>query len=292
MKYFRAHDAFRVVKRKVVTASALTERHLTMRRLAVAGECAFVSKFRHDLPHKLIVSLTSYPPRFPHLHLTLRCLLSQRVCADQVVLWVSYDDFPLLPEKVLELKAYGLQINQCSDIRSYKKIIPALDRYKDCFIAIADDDAYYPPGWLEQITNAWQSRSNEIVCHRAHKIRLNSDGLPLPYSCWDWVTKTKYRSTLLFPTGVGGVLYPPGALDPRVVDEALFLDLCPTADDIWLYWMARLNGKEFKLVDRPMRRVLTWPHTQEHGLGRVNNGISAANDRQVENMIDAFGFPG
>ena len=51
----------------------------------------------HGLATELIVSLTSYPPRFAVLAKTLRSLIDQRVKPDRLVLWIAHDDTAQLP---------------------------------------------------------------------------------------------------------------------------------------------------------------------------------------------------
>ncbi len=96
----------------------------------------------HGLPSPLIISLTSYPARFGKLHLTLKCLLSQSMAADKVVLWIAHQDKAALTPAILNLQKVGLQIGYCDDLRSYKKIIPTRQNYPDSFIVTADDDLY------------------------------------------------------------------------------------------------------------------------------------------------------
>jgi len=86
-------------------------------------------KRSHRLPGVLVVSLTSYPPRFGTLPLTLRSLLRQTVKPDHLILWIAPADFPLLPRSVTGLQACGLDLRVTEDIKSYKKIIPALDEF-------------------------------------------------------------------------------------------------------------------------------------------------------------------
>ncbi|BAB51279.1 acyltransferase family protein [Mesorhizobium japonicum] len=88
----------------------------------------------HGLPGELIVSLTSYPKRFPTLHLTLRCLLSQTIAPNRVILWLTAEDAAQLPASVTDLKCHGLEIRFCKDIRSYKKIIPTLLAFPSAYI--------------------------------------------------------------------------------------------------------------------------------------------------------------
>src|SRR5690349_163949 len=77
----------------------------------------------HGLTGELIVSLTSYPPRFNQLKLVLGCLLDQTVRADRIILWIAQEDYPRLPSDVVGLRAPGgLEIRTCEDIGPYKKL--------------------------------------------------------------------------------------------------------------------------------------------------------------------------
>ena len=200
----------------------------------------------HALPGELIVSLTSYPPRFATLLPTLHCLLAQSVKPDRVILWVGADALEFLPQPVRDLQAKGLEIRACKDVGPYTKIIPALREFPKAFIVTADDDLFYYRYWLADLIVDWDGSARQIVCHRAHRIKFGDDGLPIPYHEWDFDIQGPALSTTIFPTGVGGVLYPPGCFAQDVLDEEKFLSLSPKADDVWLFWMGRLAGAIYR----------------------------------------------
>ena len=167
---------------------------------------------RHGLPSTLIVSLTSYPARFGTLHLTLKCLLSQSVAPDRVILWIAHSDRPYLTPAILKLQKVGLQIEFCDDLLSYKKIIPALRCFPSSFIVTADDDLHYWSTWLEELINGYQEDPSGVICHRAHRIQLGADKLPAAYNQWEFETLRTDSSALNFQTGGAGALYPPNSL--------------------------------------------------------------------------------
>jgi hypothetical protein len=243
----------------------------------------------HRLSARIVVSLTSYPKRFPTLHYTLRCLLNQTVGADRTVLWIAHEDRQQLPRNVLELQERGLTIAYCEDLRQYKKIVPALMEHPEAFIVTADDDVYYPPDWLENLIDRWRRDPDRIVAFRAHRIRLGAGGVPLPYDQWHLNAQISADtpSPLVFPTGVAGVLYPPGAFHPEVTDVAKFSELAPTNDDIWLYWMWRLQGRHAVSVGEKFHQA-AWPESQAASLMRINVH-QHANDLQIKNLIARFG---
>jgi hypothetical protein len=51
----------------------------------------------------------------------------------------------------------------------------------DAFIVTADDDVYYGPHWLEDLTLASCGRMGLIVCYQAREIQLDEQGKLLPY---------------------------------------------------------------------------------------------------------------
>ena len=91
-----------------------------------------------------------------------------------------------------------------------------------------------------------------------------------------------------FPTGVGGVLLNSSLLDPRVLDVDEALHLCPTADDIWLYFMARLVGTQFRHTGWT-DPLVTWGGSQGSALWRRNVG-QHGNDASLHAMLDRFGY--
>lgn len=243
----------------------------------------------HPLPAPLIVSLTSYPPRFHLLRKTLRSLLRQTVAADRTILWVAHADFPLLPRSVLALQADGLEIRATDDLRPYKKIIPALDAFPDAYVCTADDDLYFWPTWLDELVQVAIDGPRIVPCHRAHDITFDERGEPKPYS--EWVTGTRFRGTrdTLFPTNGAGTLFPPGILVHTAEDRAVALTLCPNGDDIWLWWIGRRNGASYKTAGRG-RVLVCWWGSQDHGLWQ-HNLRSGGNDDQIRRMMERYGFP-
>jgi hypothetical protein len=243
----------------------------------------------HGLPAELVLSLTSYPPRFRTLSLTLRSLLRQTVKPDRTILWIAHADIPLLPKDVRDLQAAGLEIRATDDTKSYKKTIPALDAFPDAFICTADDDAYYRPTWLEQLVEGMSLTERLVTCHRAHQITLDANGRFQPYAQWLMDVRKRGKSELLFPTGVGGVLYPPGILAHTADDRVAAFTLSPHADDIWLYWIARRNGAIYKTVGRWCYLVL-WRGTQDQALYH-RNFTQGGNDDQIRKMTERYGCP-
>lgn len=270
---------------------ALRARALLRRALgAVAGFPRVHSKAPHGLEARLVITLTSYPPRFNHLGKTLRSLLDQNLAADAVELWVAESDIGALPDDVLALEGAGLSVRPCRDIRSYKKLVPALESDPNAIYITADDDVYYPPHWLEMLVTAARKHPGAVIGTRSHMAHRRADGTLVPYADWELAAdrlEAEGPREVLFPTGVGGILYPPGSLAPEVLDEATFMELCPRGDDIWFFWMARRAGTRHRRAEGWFD-IVDWPDSQ--GVALYNDNLLAdGNNAQIRAMEERFG---
>ncbi|MBT9369653.1 hypothetical protein [Rhizobium sp. CSW-27] len=243
----------------------------------------------HDLPGRLIISLTSYPRRYGTLHLTLKALLSQTMQADRLVLWVAEADYAALPAAVLRLQSNRFIIRTADDLRSYLKLVPSLESFPGAFIATADDDVYYERTWLEDLVRAWRGNHGQTVCHRAHRITTDAVGNWKPYAQWQNGFREPTASAEVFPTGVGGILYPPGSLHPLCTRRDLFQSLAPTADDLWFYWMTRMAGSQARALGWK-RGVINWKGSQATSL-YAENVLQNRNQQQLEALAHHFGWP-
>ncbi|WP_045388817.1 hypothetical protein [Falsirhodobacter sp. alg1] len=235
----------------------------------------------HGMPTEVIVSLTSYPGRYATLARTLNGLMRQTVRADRTILWLAHGDEATLPD---EVRATGVEVRLWEDIRSYKKIIPALQAFPDAAIVTADDDVYYPADWLERLL----AGTGKVRALRAHRVVMAGQ-VPAPYDAWERGLAAPEAGPLVFPTGVMGVYYAPGVFHHDVMDKELFRTLAPDADDVWLYWMHRRAGNHAEKLGSK-GRVLEWPGSQARSLRASNLGDSG-NDRAIAAMVAKFGFP-
>ena len=235
----------------------------------------------HGFTGLLIINVTSFPPRFNQLHLTLKSLLLQSVCADKVVLWLYEKDIAFLPCSVLELKSHGLIIESCpDDIRSYKKLIPALTKWPDAYHVTADDDLYYPEDWLLQLVKGFhESAGADVICLRAHLMKYDQ-GVLLPYYMWEKETLENGPRVDLFPTTGAGALFSPGSLGDRVDQQDIFMMLAPYADDVWFYFMALSNHSKIYRVGTN-RKLIQWESSKVSSLWERNKDAFEGNDQQI-----------
>ena len=201
---------------------------------------------------QLIVSLTTFPARINTVHLTINTLLRQSFKPDKLILWLADSQFPAkedeLPENLLKLRELGLEIKWTADIKSYKKLIPALKEFPEDIIVTVDDDLYYEEKCLEKLYNAYEKDKNNIYVHRVARIMF--DGQNLKYysqreSIFLDFPKPSYANSIF---GGSGCLYPPHSLHPDVFDIEKARKLTYNADDYWFWAMSVLGGTKISEV--------------------------------------------
>ena len=244
---------------------------------------------QHKRNPPLIVSLTTIPERIHKVHLCIESLLRQTIKPDYLMLWISVPE-DKIPEKLDRLRKRGLQIRLCKDIGPYTKIIYTLKENPQSIIVTADDDHFYPKDWLRQLYDAYQKEPQYIHCHRAHLMIKDSDGKLKKYREWNYrAPGIQGPSLLLFPTGVGGVLYPPHSLFKEVLNEEVFMRLSPYHDDAWLKAMSLLKGTQCKKVSPVCPSYILIRGVSKRSLGKINfANMGEKNDEQIQAVFDYY----
>ncbi|MDE5996943.1 MAG: glycosyltransferase [Muribaculaceae bacterium] len=199
--------------------------------------------------NRIIVSLTSFPAAIDYAILAIRSILKGSVLPDRLVLYLTFDQFKerKIPEELKEIKNNHdiFEIRDFPiDIRSYRKLVPALRDFPDDIIITVDDDVDYDKDMLKDLIEMHGRFPNAIIANRAKIVDTSK-----PYRKWkklrwyDFITERIKLDPHVIQTGVGGVLYPPHSLRLDMIDERLFMKLAPTTDDIWFWAAAIANGR-------------------------------------------------
>lgn len=203
---------------------------------------------------KVIVSLTSFPAAINYVEPTVKSLLAGSVLPDKIVLYVTMAQFgdKGLPNDLVKLAEENpvFEIrNYNSEIRSYRKLIPALKDFPDAVIVTVDDDVLYHRNMLKSLLKLHEQYPDHVIAHRAKRVRIGK-----PYRSWskyrwyDFLFKKDHSAFGNLFTGVGGVLYPRRSLKENMLKEELFTSLAPTTDDIWFWAAAVANDRKIMPV--------------------------------------------
>jgi hypothetical protein len=244
-----------------------------------------VSQVPHDPP--VYVTLTSIPKRFGTLHLCVESLLSQSFKPDRILLWIA-QPVDSVPPSLKRLQRLGLEILVREDVGPLTKLVHAIREFPDAILVSADDDNIYPDWWLRALVDAYGEMPEVIHCHRATGIVLTRDGEVAHYEEWNYgaVGLGSEPNMLVVPTGVSGVLYPPGSLHQDVLDIQKYRALSPLNDDFWLKTMSMLKGTCSRLIGGRSRDFYIIPTTQKQALWHTNE--LGANEPQVRALLKHY----
>lgn len=207
---------------------------------------------------RLILSLTTIPPRFPLVENNLLRLLSQTANVESVNLYIpkkykrfeySIGDLPRVPE--------GINLRLIDeDLGPATKVLPAADEYRDqdVYILFCDDDKLYDPKWAQRFLDAALHKPECCICEEGGQLsapQYANDGwqgarepragfinkgfsyrLKRAASLGTWKpSKAKAAGYVDILEGWGGVLVKPEFFDSACFDIP---DVLWTVDDVWL----------------------------------------------------------
>lgn len=192
---------------------------------------------------QIIVSLTSFPAAIPYAAQAVQSILNGSVLPDKVILYLTFSQFGEsgIPQELQKLANDNSRFeirDYPRDIRSYRKLIPALSDFPDAIIVTIDDDVAYHKNMLRDLLRLHEQMPQAVLAHRAKRMKPDE-----PYRKWKkyrwyhFLLKKIHTSFKNIQTGVGGVLYPPHSLKKEMMNVELFTELAPTTDDIW-FWAA------------------------------------------------------
>lgn len=241
----------------------------------------------------VVVSLTSYGRRVDTnvVFYTIVSILRQRVQPDRIILWLAEDEWKekRLPSKLSKLLEKGVEIKMCEDLRSYKKLIPALAECPNSVIITVDDDIIYSDDMIETMLGEHREYPDSIVCFKA-KWPVIKGGFPNDYELWR-LEKQHSSGMLLFPIGYGGILYPPHCLHKDVIRKDLFTKYSPKADDVWFWFCGLLQMTEKRVVvkkgmDKSFDALYQYFH---RGTALTHaNRYNHENDVQIEKIFQGY----
>ena len=244
-------------------------------------------------PHELIVSLTTHGNRINEVYLAIESLMQQTMKPNRIVIWLDETEFSIdnIPLSLKKLIKRGLTVSFCENLRSYKKLVPALQAFPNAVIVTCDDDVIYKQDLVENLYKTHIKNPGAVVFGGGQEIGIK-DGELTSYNEW-YSPEIAYSNPILnFPTGVCGVLYPPQVLHPDVTKKELFLQLAPTADDVWFKAMSLLTNTPcmkaytHDKLGNDFVELGTW--TQKSNALMNENVFNNKNDIQIKAVFDYY----
>ena len=232
-----------------------------------------------------VVSLTTYPARVGNVWRVIEMAANQRGIQDKyaICLYLIKSEFEGidLPAKIKELQARGLTVKfNEENLKCHNKYFYAFKDYPEKTVITIDDDLQYNHHTISGLIKKNKEYPKCIIYNRGNRILKNE-----PYNNWPFVENLTCPQHDVFPTGVGGVLYPPHCCNRFVTDMEVIKKTCLRADDLWLNFMSRLNHT--KVVQTGLKSTyMVLPDTsQQTALWLVNNDVvQVGNDVQINEI--------
>lgn len=232
-----------------------------------------------------VVSLTTYPARVGNVWRVIEMAANQRGIKEKyaICLYLIKSEFEGidLPAKIKELQARGLTVKfNEENLKCHNKYFYAFKDYPEKTVITIDDDLQYNHHTISGLIKKNKEYPKCIIYNRGNRI-LNNE----PYNNWPFVENMTCPQQDVFPTGVGGVLYPPHCCNEFVTDMGVIKKTCLRADDLWLNFMSRLNHT--KVVQSGLKSTyMVLPDTsQQTALWLVNNDVvQVGNDVQINEI--------
>lgn len=232
-----------------------------------------------------VVSLTTYPARVGNVWRVIEMAANQRGIKEKyaICLYLIKSEFEGidLPAKIKELQARGLTVKfNEENLKCHNKYFYAFKDYPEKTVITIDDDLQYNHHTISGLIKKNKEYPKCIIYNRGNRILKNE-----PYNNWPFVENLTCPQHDVFPTGVGGVLYPPHCCNRFVTDMEVIKKTCLRADDLWLNFMSRLNHT--KVVQTGLKSTyMVLPDTsQQTALWLVNNDVvQVGNDVQINEI--------
>lgn len=238
---------------------------------------------------QIIVSLTSFPKRIDTVWITIETLMRQTVKPDRIILWLAKTQFQSidsLPERLIGLQKRGLEIRFCDDLKSHKKYFYVMQEYPNDLIVLTDDDMFYPADTIAELLKMHKKYPADICTMTAQVMDCDRSSLPSQWRNPRVGEIFEHSTDIQIFTGSGS-LYPPGAVSNLAFDKERMKSICLFADDLWLTFMALINGTKITTSRKWRAFPITIYGTSTDSLWYIN-GQDGQNDVQWGALLTAY----
>lgn len=241
---------------------------------------------------RIIVSLTSYPPRIGGVYKVIESLFRQTMQVDEIVLYLSLEEFPKedkdLPETLRMLigrNRFRIKWVQ-ENLKSHKKYYYALQEYKDAVVITVDDDTIYANTMVSDLIKSYRQFPDAVSARRVRIVLKKDETLEL-YNKWEREIYLEEYIDMprmdLCAIGVGGVCYPPLLINDDWLNKAVILNVAENQDDLWLKYNEIMNNIPVVFTKSSQKDIII-ENSQRAGLA-ANNLYGDGNDKCVYDLF-------
>lgn len=237
----------------------------------------------------LVVSLTSFPNRISRVWMTIESMLRQTSKPHHIILWLSREQFPReeldLPKSLIAQTKRGLVIRFVDgDARSHKKYYYAFKEYTEYSVVTIDDDLLFPSTFLKRIYECSLHHPNDVIASFGSKFYWDDVKqciIEIPRS-----TKVGESGNELFFGSGAGTLFKPKFLIEKLDSLNKIMELCPTADDVYLNALIRICGFGVTFhLNNPLLSIFNSKDVKLYTHNGDYDDVESPNAKQVQGLI-------
>lgn len=228
------------------------------------------------------VNLTTTYQRLKLCRIALTSLLLQSRLPEQINLWVSSESYlrdqgiadsralEELLNSLPEANRSRVQIRWVTNTGPYRKLIPMLrEAGPDDLLVTADDDIFYGKDWLKKLLRNFELSNGKPVAARVRRKAFNCLGVKTSYLYWNVITEKSEVDDHFVITFGGGAVLTKSMFRAEDIASDAYLDISPTADDLWYSRILRNAGCRIVVVPEGLSELTFLAH--QEGLGNDNN---------------------
>lgn len=255
----------------------------------------------------LIVNLTTTFQRLSLCRIALISLLSQSRLPDRVNLWVSKQPYlrdegirdnlyiECLLKSLPEPFSHRVIVRWVENTGPYRKLIPMLREAGDNDVLVtADDDIFYGRYWLKGLLEAYDRSNGNPVAARVRIKKNNILGTKTSYLHWDLISRPSVVSDDFIVTFGGGAVLTKAMFRDKDINDDAFLNLAPTADDLWYSKLLLVNNNIVFVVPSLLDELNFIQHTDgltNHNFPRVSSVFEKVRLRVWNRFFGFWGLP-
>lgn len=163
----------------------------------------------------VIVSLTTHSVRVKKVaRTTIFSLLNSTYKDIKIVLTLYKDDLKLIPndlQLMIDLGIVELIVAE-QDLGPHLKYFYTMQKYRENPVVTVDDDVIYPADMIKKLAAAYKKYPDSVIARRSYRISQRHGRLDTFRTWLSHFSGVTEPSHFNFPTGLGGILYPPNCL--------------------------------------------------------------------------------
>lgn len=255
----------------------------------------------------ITVNLTTTRHRIGLCRIALTSLALQSQRPDRINLWISREpylrddgikdqcDIQAMIESLPKTIEDMLRVRWVANTGPYRKLIPILrEATHDDVIVTADDDIFYGENWLRALLSIHETAGGLAVAARVRRQRKNFVGVRMSYFYWALMSQAGIAEDDFVITFGGGAVLRRAMFREIDIGDDAFLEVAPTADDLWYSRLLNVNGVGVVVEPSIMRELHFIKHEDglmERNLLRPKSFTEKMRARLWDRGLGFFGLP-